>query len=102
MGLWLRANTPPDAVIMARDLSVAVYAERDWVPSPHADYEHYIAYARAHGADYLVADEWELTVLRPQLRLLLDTASPPSDLELVYECRDEKGVTLVYRIKKGE
>jgi len=99
VGLWMRENIPSDAVIMARDLSIAVYAERDWVPSPHAEYQRYIGYARSHGADYLVADEWELTVLRPQLGFLLNTDQPPDDLELAYEYRDEKGLTVVYRIK---
>ena len=99
VGLWMQENIPSDAVIMARDLSIAVYAERDWVPSPHAEYERYISYARSHGADYLVADEWELTVLRPQLGFLLNTGQPLDDLELAYEYRDEKGLTVVYRIK---
>jgi len=99
VGLWMKENTAPDAVIMARDLSIAVYAERDWVPSPHAEYDRYIRYARSHRAAYLVADEWELTVLRPQLGFLLNTDKPPDDLELVYEYRDEKGLTVVYRMK---
>ena len=99
VGLWMQENIPSDAVIMARDLSIAVYAERDWVPSPHAEYERYIGYARTHGADYLVADEWELTALRPHLGFLLNTGQPPDDLALAYEYRDEKGLTVVYRIK---
>ena len=100
VGWWMKENTPIDAVIMARDLSIAVYAEREWVPSPHAEYDLYISYARSHGADYLVADEWELTVLRPQLKFLLNTDDPPDDLELAYEYLDEKGLTVVYRIRE--
>jgi len=99
VGLWLKENTPQDARIMARDLSIAVYADRELVPSPHAEYDRYIGYARAHGADYLVADEWELTVLRPQLAAMLDTESPPDELELAHTYRDEKGLTIVYRIR---
>lgn len=100
VGLWLKDNTPLNAKIMARDLSIAVYAERELVPSPHAEYERYIGYARSRGADYLIADEWELTVLRPQLGFLLNTDQPPDDLELAYEYRDEKGLTVVYRIRE--
>jgi len=101
VGLWLRDHTDPGAVIMARDLSIAVYAERPWVPSPHAEYELYISYARSHHVDYLIVDEWELTVLRPQLNMLLNTAQPPKEVELVYTHEGVRGKTLVYRLKSG-
>ncbi len=97
-GLWLRQNTPDGAVILTRDIAVALYAERPWVPSPHAEFDRYLAYARQHGADYLVADERELTVLRPHLRFLLDTAHPPEGLETVYDQAGNKGRVLVFRL----
>ena len=86
---------------MARDLSIAVYAERPWVASPHAEYGPYISYARLHHVDYLVADEWELTVLRPQLGMLLSVAHPPEELELVHTRDGLRGRTLVYRLRTG-
>ncbi|NOZ04874.1 MAG: glycosyltransferase family 39 protein [Chloroflexi bacterium] len=97
-GLWLRQNTPADAVILTRDIAVALYADRRWVPSPHAEFDRYLAYARRQGADYLVTDTRELTVLRPHLRFLLDTAHPPAGLEAVYDQAGNKGRTLVFRL----
>jgi len=97
-GLWLRQNTPPGAVILTRDIAVALYADRPWIPSPHAQFDRYLAYARQHGADYLVTDERELTVLRPQLRFLLNTAHPPQGLEPVYDQAGNKGRVLVFRL----
>ncbi len=97
-GLWLRENTPPDAVILTRDIAVALYAERAWVPSPHAEFDSYLGYARRHGADYLVTDERELTVLRPHLRFLLETDNPPPGLTAVYDRAGNKGRVIVYHL----
>lgn len=98
-GLWLQANTPVQARIMCRDVAIAVYANRDWVPSPHAPYDDWLAYARYHGVDYIVAYEHELTVLRPMLSFLLDTDNPPPELELVQIGGNDSRRTVVYRIR---
>ncbi|MFQ5496169.1 MAG: hypothetical protein ACE5EX_12405, partial [Phycisphaerae bacterium] len=97
-GLWLHENTPADAVVLTRDIAVALYAERAWVPSPHAEFDAYLGYALRHGADYLVADERELTVLRPHLGFLLDTGNPPPGLVAVYDRAGNKGRVIVYRL----
>src|SRR5262249_8388112 len=96
VGLWLRTHTPPDAVVMAGELSVNVYADRRWVSAPRADWTRFLEYARVHGADYLVVDEWEVTTLRPWLAFLLDTGTP--ELERVFSFEDPHRRILVYRI----
>lgn len=82
-GLWLRAHTPPDAAVITRDLAVPLYADRAWVASPRAEWPTFVSYARAHGADYLVVDEWEVQRVRPFLANLLD--APPPEVELVWQ-----------------
>jgi len=99
-GLWLREHSSPDAVLMARDLAVALYADRKWVPSPHEEYEVILDYARRHGASYWVIDEREVTVVRPHLSFLLDTEHPPPELKPLHIYRGTHGMTIVYRIEE--
>jgi hypothetical protein len=80
-GLWLRTHTQSDATVMAADLDTALYADRRWVPSPHADWARFLGYARAHDANYLVVHEWELAA-RPHLAFLFETGAP--ELERVF------------------
>jgi len=98
VGLWLKANSPADSLIMSRDPEVPFYAERHWVATPNEEYPTFIAYLRKRGADYLVVDEREVTVIRPQLGLLLDGDSPPSELRHVYTADDPRGKTIVYEV----
>jgi 4-amino-4-deoxy-L-arabinose transferase-like glycosyltransferase len=97
-GLWLRDNAPAGAVIMTRDLAVAVYAQRAWIPSPNADLDSVLAYARHHGATHYVVDESEITTLRPQLLRLLDTSRPPAALMYERTFKDDKRRTIIYRL----
>lgn len=97
-GLWLKANSPADTLIMSRDTEVPFYAERRWAATPHEEYERFIAYVRKRGAEYVVVDEREVTVIRPQLQLLLDEASPPPELQHVYTANDARGKTIVYKV----
>jgi len=97
-GLWLKANSPADALIMSRDTEVPFYAERRWAATPNEEYERFIAYVRKRGAVYVVVDEREVTVIRPQLHLLLDEASPPPELQHAYTANDARGKTIVYKV----
>ncbi len=99
VGRWLAANVPVEARVMSRDVAVAVYARRAWVPSPHAEYAAYLAYARHHQVDYLVITQREGSVLRPALAFLLDGDSPPPELALAHVVEGQQGRTLVYRIR---
>ena len=97
-GLWLKANTSPDAMIMSRDTEVPFYAERRWAATPNEEYPTFIAYIRKRGAQYVVVDEREVKVIRPQLALLLDADSPPSELKHIYTADDPQGSTIVYEV----
>ena len=97
-GLWLKRNSPIDAMVMSRDTEVPFYAERRWAATPHEDYPRFIAYVRKRGADYLVVDQREVTVVRPQLRLLLDEDTPPPELLHAYTAYDSSGKTIVYKV----
>lgn len=100
-GLWLRAHAPADSAVMSRDLAIALYAERDWVPSPRAEMPQFLDYARAHGVDYVVVDEREVTVIRPHMKALLQPETAPVELTLVYQCAGNQGRTLVYAVQGG-
>ena len=98
VGLWLRENSAADAMIMSRDTEVPFYAERRWSATPNEEYPIFAAYIRKRGADYLVIDEREAQVIRPQLSHLLDETTPPEGLRHVYTARDDKGKTVVYEV----
>ncbi len=95
-GVWLRANSVPDDVIMARSTEVGLYAERQVIASPNATWPELLAYAHTRGARFLVIDEYEVTELRPQFGFLMHPeAAPP---EVIYlRTFTNGGSTLVYR-----
>jgi hypothetical protein len=97
-GVWLKENSPAGAMIMSRDTEVPFYAERSWAATPHEEYPRFISYVRKRGANYIVVDEREATVIRPQLSVLMDESSPPAGLEQVYTARDDQGKTVVYEV----
>jgi hypothetical protein len=83
---------------MSRDTEVPFYAERRWAATPNEEYDRFIAYVRKRGAAYLVVDEREVTVIRPQLSLLLNEDAPPTGLRHVYTAPDIRGKTIVYEV----
>ncbi len=97
-GLWLRQNSAPGSLIMARDLAVALYAQRPWIPSPNAALDDVMTYARYHHAGYFVLDEAEVKSLRPQLQPLLDEQNPPPGLAHEESFKDGTRRTIIYRI----
>jgi 4-amino-4-deoxy-L-arabinose transferase-like glycosyltransferase len=98
VGDWLKIHTPTDALIMSRDTEVPFYAERPWAATPNEEYARFIAYIRRRGAAYLIVDEREVTVIRPQLSLLLNEDAPPLGLRHVYTAPDPRGKTIVYEV----
>jgi len=102
MGLWLRDNASPEAVVMARDLAVPLYAGRGYAPAPHATYEEILRYARGHGASLWATDAYELTTVKPHLAYLLDAQRRPPDLEVLYEREGRHGLNLVFRFPDAE
>ena len=97
-GLWLKENTAVDSLIMSRDTEVPFYAERHWSATPNEEYARYIAYVRKRGAQYVVVDEREVTIIRPQLEMLLEESSPPAGLRHAYTAHDPRGKTIVYEV----
>lgn len=97
-GLWLKAHANANAMVMSRDTEVPFYAERRWAATPNEEYPVFIAYLRKRGANYLVVDEREVTVIRPQLAFLADEDAPPPELRHVYTARDPRGNTIVYEV----
>jgi hypothetical protein len=95
VGLWLRAHTPAGMKVMTRQGTITLYADRLQVPLPYADWPDVLEAARVHGAGYLVVDEAELRVVRPQLAFLLQETPP----ELAFVRSFEGGFrrTRVYR-----
>lgn len=83
---------------MSRDPEVPFYAERAWVATPNEEYAVFVDYVRRRGADYVVVDEREVTVIRPQLSFLLEEASPPKELRHAYTADDPRGKTIVYEV----
>ena len=98
-GLWLRENSPVDSLIMSRDPEVPFYADRPWVASPNEEFSLFWTYVRKRGADYLVVDEREATVIRPQLAFLMDDEPTPKGLVRVYTADDPRGKTAVFRVE---
>jgi 4-amino-4-deoxy-L-arabinose transferase-like glycosyltransferase len=98
VGNWLKTHAPSEALIMSRDTEVPFYAERRWAATPNEEYARFIAYIRKRGAAYLVVDEREVTVIRPQLSLLLNEEAPPPGLRHVYSAPDPRGKTIVYEV----
>jgi len=97
-GVWLRSYAAAEALIMSRDTEVPFYAERRWAATPNEEYDVFMAYVRKRGATYLVVDEREATVIRPQLGLLLNEDAPPEGLRHVYTAPDPRGKTIVYEV----
>jgi hypothetical protein len=65
VGLWLKQNTPPDAIIMSNSPIEAFYAEREFMPLPQGistlwnpgkSYDEIISYARTKGVRYILTN----------------------------------------------
>ncbi len=94
---WLEQHSPPSARVMTRETAVGLYAARVRVPFPNAAWEQVRDYARRHQADYLVATEFELTHLRPQLQRLVPRATRPPELQLLHQFSEPGGQVFIFR-----
>ncbi len=65
IGLWLKQNTPPDAIVMSNSPQEAFYADRDFILLPKGistrryrgkSYHEIIQYAKAKGVRYLLVN----------------------------------------------
>ena len=93
-----RLGVPADTVVMSRYPAIAFHAGTRWTPTPAATWPEIAAYARRHGAGYLVVDAWEIK-LRPQMTALLDPAAAPAELEYVTTEDSGAGPVVIYRLR---
>ena len=97
-GLWLAATSQPDEAVMTRNTEVALYADRAPVDFPNASLDQVLSYARGHNAHYLVVDDIELNLLRPQLAYLAEPERTPPELERLATFPGPVRTTYVFRI----
>jgi len=102
VGKWLGEYSQPDEIVMSRGAIAAIYANRHWVPFPYANYDEMIAYARAHGVDYIVIHKEEFEVMRPQLAFLANLDQIPSELQFLHRYQGQQGTTVVLRLVEHE
>ncbi len=98
-GLWLASASSPGDAIMTRNTEVALYANRPPVDFPNANLDRVLAYAATHNARYLVVDDIELRLVRPQLAYLAEPATTPPELERVATFPGQVRTTYVFRIR---
>jgi 4-amino-4-deoxy-L-arabinose transferase-like glycosyltransferase len=95
VGFWLREHSPSDAAIVTPEAASALYAERQFVPSPRADWPEFLSYARRKKATYLVLTDGEL-VIRPHMAFLVREGSP--EVELCYQTGEPGKRVYVFRL----
>jgi len=99
LGLWLKDRLPRDAVVMSRYPAIAFYADVKWEPTPNAEFEALMRYARFQKVDYFVLDEGETNSLRPQLAYLFDPDQIPPELELVHVDQSTGDRLAIFRLQ---
>ena len=97
-GLWLAATSRLGEGIMTRNTEIALYADRAPVDFPNAPLDQVLSYARGHNAHYLVVDDIELSLLRPQLAYLADPLRTPPELERLATFPGPVRTTYVFRV----
>ena len=98
-GLALRAQgVPAETIVMSRYPAIAFHADTRWAPTPNAEYEAVMRYARHKGARYFVVDERETKNMRPQLAFLVEGRQVPAELRLVHSETSEGEKLVVYEI----
>jgi hypothetical protein len=96
-GEWLAAHAAPEARVMTRSMVVEFYAGRPTVAMPAASLADMLAFARHHGVEYLVLDEFLMWRFRPQFLSLFDPGPWPG-LRLVHELTYEGRVTRIFAL----
>lgn len=97
VGEWLFESTPPGTRVMTRNLVVDYYADRVMVPMPYSSMPRLLHFARVHGVDYVVADEYQLRAQRPQFHRLFERGPWPG-LRLVHGLVEDGRITRVFAL----
>ncbi len=96
-GEWLHDNTPPGTRVMTRSLVVDYYADRVMIPMPYSSMSSLLHYARAHGVDYVVADEYQLRSQRPHFHRLFEPGPWPG-LRVVWTDHQDGRLTRIFAL----
>ena len=96
-GEWLDANTEPGDRIMTRSMIVSFYSERVTVAMPHTGVEGMLTFARHYGVRYVVADQYTVDRLIPELTPLFDQDDIPG-LRLVQVVSSENRVARIFAV----
>jgi hypothetical protein len=83
-GIWLRNNTPPEAILMCRQDTTAYYAERPAVMLPYGNFSTIMDVAKKYEVQYIVVNERIFAEARPEQEYLLDENNVPPNLKTVY------------------
>ena len=101
VGEWLgKGLAAPETVIMSRYPALAFHAGAKWVPTPNAEWQDILPYARHKGVDLFIVDERETTELRPQLDFLVRLENLPPELEVLRVDESEPERLVVFRVKE--
>jgi hypothetical protein len=95
VGEWLNAHTRPDDRVMTRSMVVEYYADRPGLAIPYAELDQIVRFGRYYGAQYLVADAYAVSRVRPQLEPLLEQ-DRWAGLRLVHEAHAEGRTARVF------
>ena len=103
VGLWLRENTPKDAVIMSNSPIEAFYAEREFVflprqlPGggiPDQSYQEIVRFAKERGIHYILVNK-HTREMNPDF----ERSIRPTDLKEFYRYRGKGGnMIIVYEV----
>ncbi len=101
IGLWLKQNTPADAIIMSNSPQEAFYADREFLSLPaektteknlDLSYNEVICYAKAKGVGYILVDK-NTHETNPSLT----ESAHSSDLQEVFKKQDQ--ALIIYKVK---
>jgi hypothetical protein len=96
VGLWLKQNTPPDAIIMSNSPQEAFYADRDFMLLPQGistprnigkSYDEIIRYAKTIGVRYILVNK-----NTPETNPGFIESIRPADLKEIFRRTDEGSI----------
>jgi hypothetical protein len=100
IGIWLKQNTPPDAIIMSNSPQEAFYADRHFILLPKGiftrgyrpkSYHEIIQYAKAKGVRYILVDK-NTHEMNPDF---IDSIQP-TDLKEIFKETDQE--LIIYEV----
>jgi hypothetical protein len=103
IGIWLKQNTPKDAIIMSNSTQEAFYANREFIMLPYGistqgrpgkSYKEIIHFAREKGIRYILVNK-NTVEMNPDFRESIQE----SDLREFYRYQSKDGnLTIVYEV----